>query len=154
MEIRFRVRRGAPDAQLVLARRDEMIAIGCKGQLEHLILVPLEQHQLLVRNDIPNRNPPIGGSGGEPATITGKRDAREQACSWIQLAGLATSSDIPKAKVRAAGGDKRLSIGQQRQPTFYWPIMAKKCDGSASWSVELPQLDSFPEAGHERLAIG
>src|SRR5437867_4119269 len=137
-----------------------MIAIGSKGQLPDLFFVPLERRHLLVRRDIPNHNSPIAGAGGESAAVRGKRKTVIGARSRTELESiLVASPDIPKANgclcfaTVCFGGEKRLSIGQQRQP-FHPPGMSRKCGGFA-WSVEWPELDgAFPEASHERLGIG
>ena len=106
----LRPRGRAPDAQLVLARRDEMIAIGSEGQLRDRFFVPLERRYLLVRGNIPDRNAPIAASGGEPATVSGKRNAAGPRSRTEHEGILVASPDIPKAN-GCFGGEKRLSIG-------------------------------------------
>src|SRR4026209_1306573 len=107
-----------------------MIAIRGKGQLHHFFFVPLERRHLLVRSDVPNRNAPIAGAGGEPVTVSGKRNAAIATRSRTELESiLAASSDIPKANVSAAG-DERWTVGQQGQSPRP-PGMSRKVHGFA-----------------------
>src|SRR5260221_14471362 len=93
-----------------------MVAIGSEGQLHHAFFVPMERRYFLVRSDVPNRNPPIASSGGEPATVRGKREAVKFTGSRTKFERvLVASLDIPKANF-LGGGDKCLTVGQQRQP--------------------------------------
>src|SRR5260221_12348262 len=106
-----------------------MVAIGSEGQLHHAFFVPMERRYFLVRSDVPNRNPPIASSGGEPATVRGKREAVKFTGSRTKFERvLVASLDIPKANF-PGGGRKWLIIRPQR-PTFH-PASASGSSGGS-----------------------
>ena len=105
----------------------------------------------------------LAGTEHLPAAINDKLDSWKHYGTTMKvnlaLTDLPTFTCLPErrgqhgATIHLFGGDKRLSIGQQRQPS-HLPGMSKKCGGFA-WSVEWPELDrACPEASHERLGIG